>query len=68
MSLRFSLHPLDLNINIYTQNGLKIDNNHTVELDLPLNFTTEQRGGVKGFFKINEEEFLYISNKIKECF
>jgi hypothetical protein len=58
----------NLNINIYTQNGLKIDNNHTVELDLPLNFTTEQRGGVKGFFKINEEEFLYISNKIKECF
>ena len=45
----------------YTQSGLFLSKKNKKELSLPINFTTEQDGGIKSVFKIKDKIFVLLS-------
>ncbi len=52
---------------IFTRKGLRLTNDSTSEINLPLNFYLEQDGGVKSVFQIKGQKFALISQKQLSC-
>ena len=53
--------------NFYTQSGLFFSKKNKKELSLPINFTTEQDGGIKSVFKIKDKIFVLLSQIKGAC-
>ena len=52
---------------IFTQSGSDISKNKIEEMNLPIDFTLENEGGVKSVISINEKYFALISRKTFGC-
>ena len=56
-----------LEFEIFLQNGVKINNNSTKEVPLPIDISFKNNGGLKSVFKYNDEIYLYTSNEFLNC-
>jgi len=56
------------NLIIFTQDGEKIEKNRIEEINLPLNFTTENEGGVRSVIYFNQKYYGLLSRKTKDCY
>ena len=56
------------NLTIFTQNGEKIKKNKIEEINLPLNFTTDNEGGVRSVIYFNKKYYGLISRKKINCY
>ena len=57
-----------LNLIIFTQTGMKIQNNESKKLNLPNYFTLQRNGGVKTIFYFEGKTFALISGSEGNCF
>jgi len=55
------------NFKIFTQDGLELTKNEKKEINLPIDFTLENEGGVKSVFFVNNDYHALISRKTFGC-
>ncbi len=53
---------------IFTQNGYLIDKKIMKKLEMPKDFYTDQDGGIKSVFKIDDNFYFLIPKKENDCF
>jgi aldose sugar dehydrogenase len=58
----------NLNYRIFTQSGSDLTKNKIEEMNLPIDFTLENEGGVKSVIYMNEKYFALISRKTFGCY
>ena len=56
------------NYRIFTQDGTNLTKNKIEEMNLPIDFTLENEGGVKSVIYMNEKYFALISRKTFGCY
>ena len=55
-------------LTVFTQDGEKIQNGKVEEINLPLNFTNENKGGVRSVILFNKIFYALLSRKNKDCY
>lgn len=55
-------------LTIFTQDGEKIKKSKVEEINLPLNFTSENKGGVRSVIYFNKIFYALLSRKSKNCY